>query len=949
MSLFGPTLAGSAGQGPSADLGETIEQSLRFRGGISGTGNGGMLSKTITTSSTTAALTISFWVKLGNIPSGYNRFIFSSGTAGSASGNISYDNASNQSYIRFQDTSSYTAFTTQKLRDFSAWYHIVYRFDAANQYVKVYVNGSEHSSTSIATSARTSFGATSPMQIGRYADSSYANNYWDGYLAEWNMLFGTSLGPDSFGRTNDDGVWVPKDLSDLTSNQYGALGNRLVFDSSAGLGDDTAPTGGTHASANNFTATGFDEGDVALWSSQVFTTGWSTQDFTSTRQNFNSTQPPTGSFDGSGSTAGQSAGGNDDSTYFVRFTTPIQNVTSIEMKPTNGSGYQYHYINGVQGTFSSGGVKQTIYSGTAITLETVGVNWISSNAGSGFYQLWVNGTELIDNFDNDVDYNDTPTSNYATFNPIVNPGFGTNHDSGVTPPTFSEANLRATGAQNNYPGVAMSTVTGDKVYFEFTSSGNDSHRPSLTLCNINYTTNSRSSSSLLEVYRTGGATANGSTSLSNGTFPTWGADDVVRVTYDNTTHELSVAVNGGSFTTYDLDNFSGYVVPDDYSFGLGLNDVGHYGYINYGQRPFVYSVPNGFSTLQTNILPEPTIKNGKKHFEAIIWDGNGVDDRNITTTEGFAPDFVWIKRRTTSDGTGNHVLFDTVRGATKRLMSNFTNAEDTQANDLQAFNSDGFQIGTQTRVNATGQTYVAWCWKAGGTAVSNTDGTITSSVSANTDAGFSIVSYTGTGSNATVGHGLTEAPEWVVTTNRTDGGGWSVWHTGIAATQVVNLNNTSAAFTATHFNSTAPSSSIVNLGSHNNTNESGKNHIMYCWHSVEGFSKFGSYEGNSSSDGPFVYTGHKTAFLMIRNVDGTGNWMMLDTSRQSFNPNSAVIYANQNTAEYTSTGFPVDFLSNGFKVRVNDGNLNTSGQTYVYMSFAENPFGGENQPPATAR
>jgi hypothetical protein len=415
----------------TADLGEPIDQSLRFRGGISGSGYGGYLSKAITPSSTTAALTISFWVKLGNIPSGYNRNIFSSGTAGSASGNITYDNSSNEAYIRFQDTSSYTAFTTQKLRDFSAWYHIVYRFDAANQYVKVYVNGSEHSSTSIATSARTSFGATSPMQIGRYADgptSGYGNNYWDGYLADWNMLFGTSLGPDSFGRTNDDGVWVPESLSNLTSNQYGALGNRLVFDSSAGLGDDTAPTGGTHASVNDFTASGFDTADVALYSASC-----------TTNTSFSSIQPASNGFDGNTGTSSDAAGASGVFTAVTFAPDPAIDITGKTVRMNSASTSSTITLGGA--STSSNGGWVTVDKGTATELSSTTPIVITRNVQSGstgFTAIEIDGTILVDNTDNDVDYKDTPTNNYALLNPL------NIFDASVT---YSKANLRA-----NYGG-----------------------------------------------------------------------------------------------------------------------------------------------------------------------------------------------------------------------------------------------------------------------------------------------------------------------------------------------------------------------------------------------------------------------------------------------------------------------------------------------------------------
>ena len=585
--------------------------------------------------------------------------------------------------------------------------------------------------------------------------------------------------------------------------------------------------------------------------------------------------------------------------------------------------------------------------------QTNGAGHDSSGQGNHWT---LNGHETTaissSNFDNDIDYLDTPTSNYATFNPLVNPGFGANHDSGITRATISDTNLRATGSQNNYPAVVMSTMTNDKVYFEFTSDGNDTNRPGLALCNINYTNNSRSSSSLLEVFRTGGVAANGGTGLSTGTFPTWGANDVVRVTYDNTTHELSIAVNGGSFTTVDLDNITGgYVVPDYYSFGLSLNDVGHYGYINFGQRPFVYSVPAGFKALQTNNLTEPTIKKGKDHFDIALWSGNGTN-RSITGLN-FQPDLVWIKCR---DTTYNHNLVDSVRGSDKIIYPDLGDAEVTAANVLTSFNSDGFSLSNSASSNNNGNDYVAWCWKAGGTAVSNTDGTLTSSVSANPKAGFSVVSYTGNNSqNQTIGHGLNQAPEMIIVKNRTDVANWIVYNHNLVPANdeylMLHEADGSQGGGGSTWAGTAPTNSVFSVGSgFNNTNGNGDNMIAYCWHGVEGYSKFGEYTGNGLSLGPFVYLGFKPAFLMVKAYSHIGSWIILDTERFPNNQNETAFKADTDAAEAADFNYTTDFLSNGFRIRNNGHtNVNANSYKYIYMAFAENPFGGKNTAPATAR
>jgi len=816
----------------TADLGEPIDQSLRFIGGIGGSGNGGYLSRAITTSSTTAALTISFWVKLGSIPSGYSRFIFSSGTAGSASGNISYDMGSNEAYIRFQDTSSYTAFTTQKLRDFSAWYHIVYRFDAANQYVKVYVNGSEHSSTSIATSARTSYGATSPMQIGRYADSSYANNYWDGYLAEWNMLFGTSLGPDSFGRTNDDGVWVPISLSSLTSNQYGALGNRLIFDSSAGLGDDTAPTGGTHASANDFTASGFDTAAIS-----------------------------------------------------------------------------------------------------------------SSNE------------------DNDIDYLDTPTNNYATLNPLLGRSASLN---------FEHANLRQQfGAGGSHCGMAGFGMPGSsgKYYWEVTLKvqkeggiGIVSEDFDLEAGNTSFGTDTANGGQGWEWIVSEGRRDNNNVETNTShTVPNVG--DTIGFLLDTDAGTCTIEINGVAQTSGNGAEYTN--IPTDKTiypyFRLGGASGDANLDWNFGQMAFQHE-PTGYQDLATNNLPEPTIKNGKEHFGILTYaapaspsfpitiDGSGGNNGDGELDFDGQPDFVWMKMR---NGSQNNILFDRVNGVTKSLRSD-GNITEVATRTNFAFATNGFTFSAQdAETYQQNDNYVAWCWKAGGTAVSNTNGTITSSVSANTDAGFSIVSYTGNStSGATIGHGLSSAPECIFTKNRDTTADWAVYHVAQDATAPQNkymaLNTSDATATASdRWNNTAPTSTLFTVGDAVQTNGAD---VMtaYCWHSVAGYSKFGSYTGNGSADGSYVELGFKPAFILLKSSTNAFDWQIYDSTRSANNPATLTLRPNLGNAEVTS-GNDLDILSNGFKARDNGSINNNSGSTYVYMAFAESPFGGENAPPATAR
>jgi len=288
-------------------------------------------------------------------------------------------------------------------------------------------------------------------------------------------------------------------------------------------------------------------------------------------------------------------------------------------------------------------------------------------------------------------------------------------------------------------------------------------------------------------------------------------------------------------------------------------------------------------------------------------------------------------------------LVDAVRGNTKQLASNLTNAESTANNALTSFNSNGFTVGTNTdgyNVNANTQTYIGWQWKANGAGSTNTAGSITSTVSANTSAGFSIVTYTGTGANATVGHGLGVAPSMVIYKRRSASDGWAVYFSSIGATNNLVLQSTAAqqANGNVYWNSTAPTSTVFTAGTDSAVNASTATYVAYCFAQIAGYSAFGSYTGNGSSDGPFIFTGFRPRFVMFKGSSIASNWCMLDSSRNTYNLTDATLQANDSAAELTNLS-DVDFLSNGIKIRdVVTNDTNVSGETYIYMAFAENPF-----------
>jgi len=340
-----------------------------------------------------------------------------------------------------------------------------------------------------------------------------------------------------------------------------------------------------------------------------------------------------------------------------------------------------------------------------------------------------------------------------------------------------------------------------------------------------------------------------------------------------------------------------------------------------------------------------TIKKPSDYFNTVTWTGNATDDRSITGV-GFKPDWVWYKERS---NVGDHTVHDIVRGAGERLFPNDPSAESLDANSLQAFESDGFQIGTNADVNGNGETYVGWNWLADNTSgSSNTDGSITSTVSANTTSGFSIVSYTGNGTaGATVGHGLGVAPKMVIVKSRSGAYDWLVYHDSIGNGKAVKLNTTDAELTSSvYWNSTSPTSSVFSLGTSTAGNSSSATQIAYCFAEKKGFSKFGSYVGNGETpNGTFVYTGFKPAFVMGKATSGTENWFMNDNKRLGYNDKNYRLYPNLSNSEATDSN--MEILSNGFKLNTANGNSNGVGKTYIYMAFAEEPLVGDN--PATAR
>ena len=442
----------------------------------------------------------------------------------------------------------------------------------------------------------------------------------------------------------------------------------------------------------------------------------------------------------------------------------------------------------------------------------------------------------------------------------------------------------------------------------------------------------------------------------------WG----VAVDMDASPPTISYYINGSSVGSADLDTGFDYIPIA----GDGSGGVSRIIHVNFGQNPtfngeetagtntdgngnglFHDAVPSGHLALCAANLPDTNFsatqdEQPTDHFNSLLYTGDGSSSRNITGV-GFQPDWVWIAQRNNSSA---KVMYDSNRGVNKMLRSDSTAAEDDSSiyGYLSAFGSDGFTLTAGTTnnnyTNENSKNIVAWNWKAnGGTTSSNGDGSKTSTVQANQTAGFSIVLYSGDTSSFTVGHGLNSAPEWVIVKSRTHSERWAIFHTSISD-QYIYLNETFAGSTGNaderFGNSTSvvvPNSTVVTLGANNSdVSKNGENYVMYCFHSVEGYSKFGSYTGNGSSDGAFVYTGFKPAWLLLKSSSSAGdNWFIFDNKRDVDNVVGSDLNPDSSAAEATSTY--MDFLSNGFKLRTTSGAVNDA-TIFIYMAFAEQPF-----------
>ena len=344
------------------------------------------------------------------------------------------------------------------------------------------------------------------------------------------------------------------------------------------------------------------------------------------------------------------------------------------------------------------------------------------------------------------------------------------------------------------------------------------------------------------------------------------------------------------------------------------------------------------------------------YFQTTLYTGTGsAHSIGNGGNSDLKPDWVWIKKR---DSSGNNSVFDSTRGAYKELVTNGSNAEGTDVQLLTQFDTDGFTVGTNSGVNGSSDSFVAWQWKAnGGTTSSNTDGSVTSTVQANTTAGFSIITYSSDNTSAeTIGHGLGAVPKMIIAKRRNSNNrDWAVYHEKVGNTKYLQLNELDAEIdNAAYWNDTTPTSSVFTIGTGNNSRVNSSSQVAYCFAEKQGYSKFGSYVGNGNANGAFVYTGFAPAFVMIKLTSQATNWEIFDVKRNPHNVRNLKLAANRDVAENgsdlgTTSQNNIDILSNGFKMRTGNTDTNTSGGTFIYMAFAENPLVTSSGIPTTAR
>ena len=860
--------------------------------------------------------------------------------------------------LNFQSNSAEIKKTNRKFRDSSSWYHIVVAVDTPNttaaDRIIIYVNGSRETfatDNQVLPSHIYAFNQAHVHTLGVYANASSYN--FDGYMADIHFRDGEALDPTYFGYTESQtGMWLPKPytgtFTNVNSNSLndGTTWNSTYANAFNGTPTDSGAGDGAYTGLNSTFTINFPGSGVVVNSSLQFQ-GYAPASSQSLFDQYvdiyvNGTERTCTIVSGS-------ENGSHSAVHNIDFT---GTMTSLRMqsKPTSNNGISQVIVDGeilVNGLNARGNnsyhIDFTDNSGTTAT--TLGKD-ISGNANN----YTPNNFSVASGSGNDSVI-DTPTNNFCTLNPLSN---GT----GAAP---SNGNLDfATTSSATGTMVTTTPVSSGKWYCEatITFGSNNGAIGIRSVDQSSVTTNTLGNQTLDYAYRGNGQKFNSNSKTSYGSSYT--TNDVIGIALD---------LDGGTIKFFKNNSDQGTAfsnITGTYVFAIGDDNTSSAfnGSFNFGQQPFVYTPPTGHRALNSKNRATPippSVVRPQRFFETLLWTGNGSTGQNITGLE-FKPDLLWIKKRNESESWGG---YDSVRGVNKRLYINDTNAEET-ITTLSAFSHGGFRVegsgGGAT--NDNGDTYVGFCWKGGGSsntfnvdgtgyataaAAGITDGNVAiTGASVNRKNGFSVVTYTGsTASGAlTVGHGLNKKPAWVLIKRRDDTGEWIVGHKALATDAFANnkflkLDSTSSTFTNSLVWGAEPTTTVTQIVSNGaagaaNLTSSGT-YVMYSWAEIPGFSKFGSYTGNGSSDGTYVHLDFRPAFLILRRTDDSKSWFLWDNKRDPFNLAVNDIYPNQVYAENNFANNEVDLLSNGFKLRNSNSTINASGGQYIYMVFAEQP------------
>ena len=910
----------------ATDVGYQIEKSVRLNDN-----DNARFDRTFSSSGNQRTWTVSMWFKRGNLGSP-NKHLFD--TTGSPEYTGLYTTTDDKmEYRGYTSGFNWVLTTTQRFRDPSAWTHIVVNFNStastSTDRLAMYINGSKVDDFDLETYPSQNHDSNWNNNVKHTIGGFGSSNTWDGYIADIHSIDGQALAASSFGEFDDSGVWRPKEYS----GTFGTNGFHILdFANEATAGHDSSGNSHDFAQKN-------------LQTSEEKATGYVTG--SGTPANASGSGGWSQAFDGSTSTLIYNSNGSTTTTFNLHrplaWTSKIriyagQNATSGTNIIANGTNLSSSH------TWPLAGGWQEVTSSLTSPLTSLGLTSVGGQS-SNIRAVEIDDTIVVQVEGEDVDLLfDSPTNgtqtdagagaevtgNYATWNPLGDHG------------TFSQGNTTVSLPASGKSVIQTIFPESGKWYVEilFISGGGAGGGLRMGVINEHNIKQDLGSTANSWAYLADGRVYHNASAPSYGVSSAPG--DLLMMALDIDAGKVWYGKNGSWMASGDPANGSNasqtFTAGQKMSFsvqsGSGTVQVVN---ANWGQRGWSYDAPTGFKAVCTANLATPTIADGSTAFDIDLYTGTG--STHERSEFSFSPDLVWIKQRNI---VRNNLLFDTLRGANKFAVSNSSGTPGTGSGMVTSFDSDGFTVGNSADVNQSSGTFCAWCWDAGSSTVSNTDGNITSNVRANQTAGFSIVTYTGDGDAAgTVGHGLNAAPGMVIVKATNVSKDWKVAHSSLSTQYMFSLNTTSQQGIASWNGMT---SSVFKPARSGDTylNTSGETYVAYCFAPVAGYSAMGHWSGNSSAnaDQPFIYCGFRPAFIMwVKYAGQNDNRFIFDTARDPYNRAENWLNPNTNAAETSDVYNKVDIVSNGFKLRVDNAayGSNTS-HSFLFYAVAEHPF-----------